>query len=88
MQSRQKHTDITSRIESLSRRLMAVDDEADITFTLKEGLEQSGFLIDVFNDPTAGCRVSALFWCWYSSDSFFIDSICILGMFDELFMTL
>jgi DNA-binding NtrC family response regulator len=30
---------------------MAVDDEADITFTLKKGLEQSGFSLDVFNDP-------------------------------------
>jgi DNA-binding response OmpR family regulator len=30
---------------------MAVDDEADITFTLKKELEQSGFSIDVFNDP-------------------------------------
>jgi two-component system catabolic regulation response regulator CreB/two-component system response regulator ChvI len=31
---------------------MAVDDEADITFTLKMMLEQSGFSLDVFNDPT------------------------------------
>ena len=30
---------------------MAVDDEADITFTLKKELEQSGFSLDVFNDP-------------------------------------
>jgi two-component system, OmpR family, response regulator ChvI len=34
-----------------SSKLMAVDDEADITFTLKQELEQSGFLLDVFNDP-------------------------------------
>ncbi len=32
---------------------MAVDDEADITFTLKKQLEQSGFSLDVFNDPIA-----------------------------------
>jgi DNA-binding response OmpR family regulator len=32
---------------------MAVDDEADITFTLKKTLEQSGFSLDVFNDPIA-----------------------------------
>jgi len=31
---------------------MAVDDEFDITFTLKVVLEQSGFSLDVFNDPT------------------------------------
>ena len=28
-----------------------IDDEADITFTLKAVLEQSGFLLDIFNDP-------------------------------------
>jgi DNA-binding response OmpR family regulator len=32
---------------------MAVDDEADITFTLKKELEQSGLLVDVFNGPTS-----------------------------------
>jgi len=41
----------TSRSESHSRRLMAVDDEPDITFTLKKVLEQSGFPLDVFNNP-------------------------------------
>ena len=51
MQSRQENTGTTSRLESPSRRLMAVDDEADITFTLKKELEQSGFSLDVFNDP-------------------------------------
>jgi two-component system catabolic regulation response regulator CreB/two-component system response regulator ChvI len=30
---------------------MAVDDDADIIFTLKKELEQSGFSVDVFNDP-------------------------------------
>lgn len=30
---------------------MAVDDEADITFTLKKELKQSGLSLDVFNDP-------------------------------------
>jgi DNA-binding response OmpR family regulator len=48
MQSRRENTDATS---TASRRLMAVDDEADITFTLKKELEQSGFWLDVFNDP-------------------------------------
>jgi two-component system, OmpR family, response regulator ChvI len=32
---------------------MAVDDEADITFTLKKELEKSGLLVDVFNGPTS-----------------------------------
>lgn len=34
-----------------SSRLMAVDDESDITFMLKLILEQCSFFIDVFNDP-------------------------------------
>ena len=51
MQSRQENTNSPSRLDSSSRRLMAVDDEADITFTLKKELEQSGFSLDVFNDP-------------------------------------
>ncbi len=49
MQSRQEHTTSTSTVSS---KLMAVDDESDITFTLKAVLEQSGFLLNVFNDPT------------------------------------
>jgi DNA-binding response OmpR family regulator len=50
MQSKREHTTSTS-ISIVPSRLMAVDDEADITFTLKLVLEQSGFLVDVFNDP-------------------------------------
>jgi DNA-binding response OmpR family regulator len=48
MQSRQENTGASS---TASSKLMAVDDEADITFTLKKALEQSGFSLDVFNDP-------------------------------------
>jgi DNA-binding response OmpR family regulator len=51
MHSRQENTNSPSRLNSSSRRLMAVDDEANIAFTLKKELEQSGFTIDVFNDP-------------------------------------
>jgi len=50
MQSRQENTGTSS---TASSKLMAVDDEADITFTLKKALEQSGFSLDVFNDPIA-----------------------------------
>lgn len=35
-----------------TKRILIVDDEPDITFTLKSGLENSGlFSVDVFNDP-------------------------------------
>jgi DNA-binding response OmpR family regulator len=34
------------------RRILAVDDDPDITFTIKIGLEDSGlFQVDTFNDP-------------------------------------
>jgi two-component system, OmpR family, response regulator ChvI len=35
-----------------TKKILIVDDEADITFTLKEGIERSGsFNVDTFNDP-------------------------------------
>lgn len=35
-----------------TKKILIVDDEADITFTLKEGIEKSGsFGVDTFNDP-------------------------------------
>jgi DNA-binding response OmpR family regulator len=48
MQSRQENKGPTS---TASSKLMTVDDESDMTFTLKVVLEQSGFSLDVFNDP-------------------------------------
>lgn len=35
-----------------SPRILLVDDDQDITFTLKMGLELNGFTVDVFNDPS------------------------------------
>jgi DNA-binding response OmpR family regulator len=32
-------------------RIFLVDDESDISLLYKTGLEQNGFLVDVFNDP-------------------------------------
>jgi two-component system, OmpR family, response regulator ChvI len=35
-----------------TKKILIIDDEADITFTLKEGIEKSGsFSVDTFNDP-------------------------------------
>jgi two-component system, OmpR family, response regulator ChvI len=35
-----------------TKKILIVDDEADITFTLKEGIEKSeSFSVDTFNDP-------------------------------------
>jgi DNA-binding response OmpR family regulator len=33
------------------KRILAVDDEPDITFTLQAGLEDGGFDVDAFTDP-------------------------------------
>lgn len=43
----------TTKIKSeVRKRIMAVDDEQDITVTLKVGLEVDGlFDVDIFNDP-------------------------------------
>ncbi len=35
----------------MERRVLIVDDEADITDALKAGLERRGFTVDTFNDP-------------------------------------
>jgi CheY-like chemotaxis protein len=41
------------RERSIKRRILVVDDEPDITFTLKEGLEKSGlFDVETFTDPS------------------------------------
>jgi hypothetical protein len=45
----QENTGATSRLDFPSGRLIAVDDETDITYKLKKELEQSGFWRDVFN---------------------------------------
>jgi two-component system, OmpR family, response regulator ChvI len=33
------------------KRILLVDDEHDITFSLRIGLENNGFAVDIFNDP-------------------------------------
>jgi DNA-binding response OmpR family regulator len=33
------------------KRILLVDDEHDITFSLRIGLENNGFAVDAFNDP-------------------------------------
>jgi DNA-binding response OmpR family regulator len=43
----------TTEDRVLQRKIMIflVDDEKDISLVYKKGLEQNGFLVDVFNDP-------------------------------------
>ena len=35
----------------MTKRILLIDDEPDITFTIKDILEDNGFQIDSFNDP-------------------------------------
>ncbi len=35
----------------LKRRVLIVDNEPDITFVFKMGLEDKGFIVDAFEDP-------------------------------------
>jgi two-component system, OmpR family, response regulator ChvI len=43
------HNNIGS--SSNTRRILLIDDDIDITTSLKIGLEDNGFTVDVFNDP-------------------------------------
>ncbi|MGI9010872.1 MAG: response regulator [Nitrososphaeraceae archaeon] len=36
----------------MTKRILLIDDEADIIFTMKDILEEEGFKVDTFNDPT------------------------------------
>ena len=36
----------------MSKRVLLVDDEPDIVLTVKFGLEENGFQVDAFTDPT------------------------------------
>ena len=33
------------------RKILVVDDDSDVAFTYKVGLESNGFVVDVYNDP-------------------------------------
>ena len=42
----------SSPSKTKTERILIVDDEPDVTFTLKKGLENNGmFEVDTFNDP-------------------------------------
>ena len=46
-----QHTQIQTHTQATKRRILIVDDELDITFVFKIGLEDNGFVVDTFNDP-------------------------------------
>jgi DNA-binding response OmpR family regulator len=42
----------TDHEDKKNKRVLLVDDEQDITYTVKIVLENNGFLVDSYNDPT------------------------------------
>jgi len=51
LQPTQEHTIEVEQRNQGSSRLLLVDDEPDVIFTFKKGLEAHGFVVDAFNDP-------------------------------------
>ena len=35
----------------MTKKILVIDDESDVTFTIKNILEDNGFAVDTFNDP-------------------------------------
>ena len=51
MQPNNEHAYKVEQKNSSSNRILLVDDEPDIIFTFKKGLEANGFVVDAFKDP-------------------------------------
>ena len=51
MQPNNEHAYKVEQKNSSSNRILLVDDEPDNIFTFKKGLEENGFVVDVFEDP-------------------------------------
>src|ERR671922_93682 len=42
----------TNDNDKTNKRILLVDDEQDVTYTIKKVLENNGFVVDSYNDPT------------------------------------
>jgi DNA-binding response OmpR family regulator len=42
---------MVSDIITTTKKILVIDDESDVTFTIKNILEDNGFKVDTFNDP-------------------------------------
>jgi DNA-binding response OmpR family regulator len=52
LQPNREHAIKVEQTESSgNNRILLVDDEPDVIFTFKKGLESHGFVVDAFNDP-------------------------------------
>ena len=49
----------------MTKRILLIDDEPDITFTIKDILEDNGFQVDSFNDPILALNYyKSIFMIW------------------------
>jgi two-component system, OmpR family, response regulator ChvI len=53
LQPNNEHANKVDQKNSSSNRILLVDDEPDIIFTFKKGLEANGFVVDAFDDPVS-----------------------------------
>jgi DNA-binding response OmpR family regulator len=49
---RREEWSTTDHDDKKNKRILLVDDEQDVTYTVKIVLENNGFLVDSYNDPT------------------------------------
>ena len=42
---------MVSDIITMTKKILVIDDESDVIFTIKNILEDNGFAVDIFNDP-------------------------------------
>jgi DNA-binding response OmpR family regulator len=49
---RRERWSTTHHDDNKNKRILLVDDEQDVTYTIKIVLENNGFLVDSYNDPT------------------------------------
>jgi DNA-binding response OmpR family regulator len=47
-----KEEEVDWSVVNKKKRVLLVDDEYDVTYTLKKVLENNGFIVDSYNDPT------------------------------------
>jgi CheY-like chemotaxis protein len=49
---KKEETNRRATSDSKSKRILLVDDEPDVTYAIKVALENKGFVVDSYNDPT------------------------------------
>jgi PleD family two-component response regulator len=45
---------------TMTKKILLVDDEPDVTYTIKNILEDNGFAVDTFNDPILALSISLI----------------------------